>query len=115
MRKFKTLLLIAFAISFMTSCEELEDAIIENAGGKVNFVLTDDSGHTFVNIEINSVRKSASNSGQFNPCDGGAYVGHASFSIASDTSYKVFDVSGNQIGSGNTSLGSQSCKTIYLQ
>ncbi|PHR74571.1 MAG: hypothetical protein COA67_00405 [Lutibacter sp.] len=115
MKTFKNLLLFVFAISLMTSCEELEDALIENAGGKVNFVLTDNSGHSFVNIKINNQTKNSSSSSiRFDPCDGGNYVGHASFSLASNTTYKVYDTSGNQIGSGNINVDNTSCQTIYL-
>lgn len=116
MKNLKSLFILTLILFISFSCEELEDALIENTGGKVNFVLTDSSGHSFVNIEINNQRKMASSSSlRFDPCDGGNYVGHASFSLASGTSYKVYDIDGNLVGSGSISVaGGGECQTIYL-
>lgn len=96
--------ILFLAISF-SNCEVLED-LGESDDSTVNFHIHSSSSVDYAKITVNGTTKTISKVGDINSCDGGDYIGLASFtSSASSMNYVVKDLNGNQLASGSVSLG----------
>lgn len=100
-------------ILFLTIYSFIGCSLLEEGTGTVHFNLADSYGGTsFVVVEIDGVRKNAFKTGDVDPCDGGNYVGFATFSGIGAASYKVFSGT-EQVGTGTITYDGCSSVTLY--
>ena len=110
----KLLGLALLALSF-TSCEEEALAAALLGSSEVHFTLAESYGE-LVEVEVEGLSKTVSpGTGSLDPCDGGNYVGIATFLFVSGAtkSYTVKDLEGTQVGSGSVTATAD-CTTVFL-
>ena len=114
MKKLFVLGLLALSALNM-SCDEEALAAAVLGTAEVHFTLAESYGD-IVEVEVDGLTKTViPGTGSLDPCDGGDYVGIATFLFVSGgtKSYVVRDLSGEQVGSGTVTANAE-CVEVFL-